>query len=57
MHGGSDREAVIEVFDEFDAVFDTRLGLSFDAMTHSEKLALQNRMERNLRSAPTVEHR
>jgi hypothetical protein len=57
MHGGSDREAVIEVFDEFDAVFDTRLGLSFDAITHSEKLALQNRMERNLRRAPTVEHR
>ena len=40
-----------------EAAFDKVLGLSFDAMTDTEKLALQNRMERNLRRAPLVEHR
>ena len=42
----------MEVFDEFDAVVDKILGLSFDAMTPAEKLALHSRVERNLR--PTV---
>lgn len=53
----SDREAVLAACDELDAAFDKVLGLSFDAMTDAEKLALQNRMERNLRRAPAVEHR
>ena len=54
---GSDREAVLAAYDDLDAAFDTVLGLSFDAFTDSEKLTLQNRMERNLRRAPVVEHR
>ena len=54
-HSGSDREAVMEVFDDFDAVVDKILGLSFDAMTPAEKLALYSRVERNLR--PTVRSR
>jgi hypothetical protein len=54
---GSDREAVIAVFDELDAVVDKMLALSFDAVTTEEKLALQNRLDRNLRRAPAVEHR
>jgi hypothetical protein len=53
----SDREAVLAAYDELDAAFDTVLGLSFDALTSTEKLNLQNRMERNLRRAPAVEHR
>jgi hypothetical protein len=54
---GSDREAVITAYDELDAAFDKVLELSFDAVTPTEKLNLQNRMERNLRRAPAVEHR
>ena len=53
----SDREVVLAAYDDLDAVFDRVLGLSFDALSHSEKLNLQNRMERNLRRAPTVQHR
>jgi hypothetical protein len=53
----SDREAVVAAYDDLDAAFDTVLGLSFDAITASEKLNLQHRMERNLRRAPAVEHR
>jgi hypothetical protein len=53
----SDREAVLAAYDDLDAAFDKVLGLSFDAITESEKLNLQNRMERNLRRAPAVEHR
>ena len=40
--------------DEFICV---TLGLSFDALANPEKLALHSRMERNLRRAPSVEHR
>lgn len=54
---GSDREAVITAYDELDAAFDKVLELSFDALTPPEKVNLQNRMERNLRRAPAVEHR
>ena len=53
----SDREALLAAYDELDAAFDKVLGHSLDALTHSELLALQDRMERNLRRAPTVEHR
>jgi hypothetical protein len=53
----SDREAIVAAYDELDAAFDKVLGRSLDALTHSELLALQGRMERNLRRAPTVEHR
>lgn len=55
--GGSDRETILAVYDELDAVFDKILGFSFAALTHPERLALENRMERNLRRAPAVEHR
>jgi hypothetical protein len=53
----SDREAVLAAYDDLDAAFDKVLGLSFDAITETEKLNLQHRMERNLRRAPAVEHR
>jgi hypothetical protein len=53
----SDREAVLSAYDDLDAAFDKVLGLSFDAISDPEKLSLQNRMERNLRRAPVVEHR
>jgi hypothetical protein len=53
----SDRKAVLSAYDELDAAFDKVLGLSFDAISDLEKLNLHNRMERNLRRAPVVEHR
>jgi len=34
---GSDRETVLAAYDELDAAFDKVLGLSFEAMTHSER--------------------
>ena len=52
----TDREVVLAAYDDLDAAFDKVLGLSFDAFAHTEKLNLQNRMERNLRRAPTVQH-
>ncbi|HEX2286010.1 MAG TPA: HNH endonuclease signature motif containing protein [Mycobacterium sp.] len=55
--GVSDREAIVAAYDEFDAAFDKLLGLSFDALTDAEKLALDVRMERTLRRAPVIEHR
>jgi Domain of unknown function (DUF222) len=57
MCSSDDREAVMAAYDELDAAFDKVLALSHDALTYSEKLALDERMERNLRRAPTVEHR
>jgi Domain of unknown function (DUF222) len=54
---GSDRAAVLAAYDELDAAVDKVLGLSFDALTAQEKLALQDRMEHNLRRLPTVEQR
>jgi hypothetical protein len=54
---GSDREAIIAAYAELDAAFDKVLGLRFDAVTHTERLTLLHQMERNLRRAPTVEHR
>jgi hypothetical protein len=42
--GPSDREAVVAAYDELDAAFDKVLEHSLDALTHSELLALQNRM-------------
>ena len=53
----SDREVVLAAFADLDAAFDKVLEVSFDALTPVEKLTLQHRMERNLRRAPTVQHR
>lgn len=44
-------------YDDLDAAFDKVLALSHDSLTCPEKLALENRMVRNLRRAPVVEHR
>ena len=44
-------------YDDLDAAFDKVLESSFDSFSDAEKLNLQNRMERNLRRAPAVEHR
>jgi Domain of unknown function (DUF222) len=57
MRSSDDREAVLAAYDELDAAFDKVLAVSHDALTYSEKLALDDRMERNLRRAPAVEHR
>jgi Domain of unknown function (DUF222) len=54
---GSDRETVLAAYDELDAAFDRVLGHSLEVLTHADLLALQSRMERNLRRAPAVEHR
>src|SRR5215218_2958661 len=54
---GSDRDAVLAAYDELDAAFNKVLELSFESITHVENIALQHRMERNLRRAPAVQNR
>ena len=44
-------------YEELDAAVDRVLGLSYDGLSYSEKLALEDRLERNLRRARAVEHR
>lgn len=53
----SDREKVLAAFDAIDAGFDTLMSSSAEAFSYSERLALQHRMETNLRRAPVIEHR
>jgi hypothetical protein len=55
MHSSS-REEVVEVFDALDAVMDRAGGLSFDALTTPERLAVLERCERVRRRLPAVEH-
>jgi hypothetical protein len=42
---GSDRDAVLAAYDELDAALDKVAGLSYEALTHGEVLALQHRRE------------
>ena len=51
------RDAVIAAYDDLDAAVDRVLGLSYDGLSYSEKLALEDRLECNLRRARAVEHR
>ncbi|ORA20838.1 HNH endonuclease signature motif containing protein, partial [Mycobacterium aquaticum] len=52
-----DREAVLAVFDEYEAVCDKLAALNFDALSLPELLELQSRRETQARRAPTVDHR
>jgi hypothetical protein len=52
-----DRETVLAAYAELDAAFDKVTGLVFDAMTDSDKVTLQQRMETNMRRAATVSNR
>jgi hypothetical protein len=52
----SDRETVLAVFDEYDAVCEKLAALHFDAMTLPELLELQSRREGQARRAPVVDH-
>ncbi len=52
----SSREEVVAVFDALDAELDRLCGLSFEALTTPERLALLQRCERVRRRLPAVEH-
>jgi hypothetical protein len=52
----SDRETVMAVYDEWEAVNAKVASLSLDALTHPELLALQHRREVVARSMPAVDH-
>ncbi len=54
--GSSSREEIVEVFDAAEAVLDRLCGLTFDALTTREWLALLDRCERIRRQLPAVEH-
>jgi Domain of unknown function (DUF222) len=55
MHSSS-REEIIEAFDALEADFDRALGLSFDALTTPERLAMLQLCEKMRRQLPAVEH-
>jgi Domain of unknown function (DUF222) len=52
----SSREEVVEVFDALKVDFDRALGLSFDALTTPERLAMLQLCETFRRQLPAVEH-
>ncbi|WP_156750676.1 DUF222 domain-containing protein, partial [Mycobacterium sp. 852013-50091_SCH5140682] len=52
-----DREAVLAVFDEYEAACDKLATLNFDALSLPELLELQSRREIQVRRAPAVDHR
>ncbi|MGV0741513.1 HNH endonuclease signature motif containing protein [Mycolicibacterium sp. XJ870] len=53
----SDRETVLAVYDEYDAVCEKMAALHYGAMSLPELLDLQSRREHLLRRAPAVDHR
>jgi Domain of unknown function (DUF222) len=53
---GSDRETVMAVYDEWEAVNEKVAALSLDALTDRELLELQHRREVVARSLPAVDH-
>ena len=53
---GSDRDAVLAAYDELEAAFDKVAGLSHDALSHTELLALAHRREVVARRHPVVDH-
>jgi Domain of unknown function (DUF222) len=55
MFSGS-REEIVEVFDALDAVVDRACGLSFDALTIRELVAMLERWETIRRRLPVVDH-
>jgi hypothetical protein len=56
MRSGSDRETVVAVYDEWEAVNAKVAELSLDALTHTDLLELQHRREVMARSLPAVDH-
>ena len=54
--GAASREDIGEVFDALDADLDRLCGLTFDALTTPERVALLERCERIRRRLPAVEH-
>src|ERR1700730_7131210 len=52
----SSREEIVEAFDALEADFDRALGLSFDALSTPERLAMLERCERFRRCLPALEH-
>lgn len=54
---GSSRDEVFAAYQALDAAFDRVLEVGVDALSPRDRVALQARMERNLRRAPTVGHR
>jgi hypothetical protein len=53
---GSDRDAVLAAYDEWEAAFDQVAGLSLDALSHTELLALLHRREVLARRHAAGEH-
>jgi hypothetical protein len=54
---GSDRDAVLAALSGLEAAFDAVAGLSFDALTNPELLAVLARLETLARREPVIEHR
>ncbi|HEX5253751.1 MAG TPA: DUF222 domain-containing protein, partial [Mycobacterium sp.] len=54
--GPSSREEIVEVFDALESDLDRACGLSFDALTTRERLAMLERCEKLRRRIPAVEH-
>jgi hypothetical protein len=54
--GSSSREEIVEVFDALESDLDRACGLSFDALTTRERLAMLARCEKLRRRIPAVEH-
>jgi hypothetical protein len=54
--GSSNREEIVEVFDALESDLDRAYGLSFDALTTRERLAMLERCEKLRRRIPAVEH-
>jgi Domain of unknown function (DUF222) len=53
---GSDREEILAVYDEWEAINDKVAALSLDALTDTELLDLQGRREVVARRQPVVDH-
>ena len=52
----SSREDIVEVFDAFGAAVSGLAGLSFEVLTTPERLALLERLERDVRRVPVARH-
>jgi Domain of unknown function (DUF222)/HNH endonuclease len=52
----SSRQGIVEAFDALEADFERALGLSFDALSTPERLAMLERCERFRRCLPALEH-
>ena len=53
----SSRAEVLEAFDAFDAVLEAMLELDYDVLSPAQRIALEARLERNVRRAAALENR